>query len=201
MGTRDVILDAAAEVMAERGLANVTTRQIARAAGFTEAALYKHFPSKADLMVAVMRERSPDFSPLAGALRGGGDLVAALTAVARAAIELYRAGFPMFASVFADPATLTAHKEELRQEGAGPHRPNEALAAYLRAEQAAGRVRAEADVRAAAGLLLGACFQHAFLGHMSEAGFRDDEEAAAAFVRTLLGTLTPAPPPCPPPTA
>ncbi|MFD0468758.1 hypothetical protein ACFQ0B_10900 [Nonomuraea thailandensis] len=71
----------------------------------------------------------------------------------------------------------------------------------MRAEQAAGRVRAEADVRAAAGLLLGACFQHAFLGHMSEAGFRDDEEAAAAFVRTLLGTLTPAPPPCPPPTA
>ncbi|UBU13560.1 TetR/AcrR family transcriptional regulator [Nonomuraea gerenzanensis] len=202
MGTRDVILDAAATVMAEQGLANVTTRQIARAAGFTEAALYKHFPSKADLMVAVMRERSPSFAPLVEALRGGGgDLVTALTAVARAAIGVYRAGFPMFASVFADPATLTAHKEELLQEGAGPHKANEALAAYLRAEQEAGRVRAGADVRAAAGLLLGACFQYAFLGHMSQAGFPDDEEAAASFVRTLLESLTPTPPPCPPPSA
>ncbi|MBB6556815.1 TetR/AcrR family transcriptional regulator [Nonomuraea rubra] len=201
MSTRDVILDAAAEVMAERGLANVTTRQIARAAGLTEAALYKHFAGKADLMVAVMRERSPDFSPLAGALRGGGGLADALTAVAGAAIELYRAGFPMFASVFADPATLAAHTEELRQEGAGPHRANEALAAYLRAEQRAGRVRAGADVRAAAGLLLGACFQYAFLGHMWEAGFRDDEEAVAAFVGTVLESLTPTPPPCPPPSA
>ncbi|AQZ67719.1 Transcriptional regulator, TetR family [[Actinomadura] parvosata subsp. kistnae] len=201
MGTRDVILDAAAEVMAEQGLANVTTRQIAKAAGLTEAALYKHFASKADLMVAVMRERSPGFSPLAEALRGGGDLVGSLTAVARAAIDLYRAGFPMFASVFADPATLAAHKEELRQEGAGPHKANEALAAYLRAEQEAGRVRAGADVRAAAGLLLGACFQYAFLGHMSRAGFADDEEAAASFVRTLLETLTPTPPPCHEPSA
>ncbi|GAA2208481.1 TetR/AcrR family transcriptional regulator [Nonomuraea monospora] len=189
MGTRDVILDAAATVMAEQGLANVTTRQIARAAGFTEAALYKHFPSKADLMVAVMRERSPGFAPLADALRGGDGLVDSLTAVARAAIDLYRGGFPMFASMFADPATLTAHKRELAEQGAGPHKANEALAAYLRAEQAAGRVRAGADVRAAAGLLLGACFQYAFLGHMSQAGYADDEEAAAAFVRTLLEAL------------
>ncbi|MEV0382998.1 TetR/AcrR family transcriptional regulator [Nonomuraea sp. NPDC050643] len=189
MGTRDVILDATAKVMAEQGLANVTIRRIARAAGFTEAALYKHFSSKADLLVAVIRERSPGFTQLAQALRGGGDLMDDLTAVARAAIDFYRAGFPMFASMFADPDTLDSHKEELRQQGAGPHKANEVVAAFLRAAQRSGRLSKEADVDAAAGLLLGACFQHAFLGHMATPGQRDDGEAAAAFARTLLEPL------------
>lgn len=191
MGTRDVILDAAAAVMAEHGLANVTTRQIARKAGFTEAALYKHFAGKADLLVAVLRERSPGFGALAAALRGGAGLEKDLTAVAGAAIAFYRAGFPMLASIFADPGTLSAHKEELHRQGAGPHKANEAVAAYLRREQEAGRVRAGADVRAAAGLLLGACFQHAFLEHMSPPAERDDDAAAAGLVRALLDSLTP----------
>ncbi|MEV5497848.1 helix-turn-helix domain-containing protein [Nonomuraea fuscirosea] len=190
MGTRDVILDAAAEVMAERGLANVTTRQIAGAAGFTEAALYKHFTNKADLLVAVIRERSPGFTQLAQALKGDNSLLDDLTAAARAAIDFYRTGFPMLASIFADPGTLAAHKEELRRQGAGPHMANQAVAAYLRAQQKAGRVRRDADVTAAAGLLLGACFQHAFLSHMSAPGHHDDGEAAASFARTLLESLT-----------
>lgn len=193
MGTRDLILDAAATVMAERGLANVTTRQIAQAAGFTEAALYKHFTNKADLLVAVMRERSPGFSQLAQALHGKagtGTLVDNLTAVARAAIAFYGEGFPMLASIFADPATLAAHKEELRHQGAGPHKANEAVAAYLRAEQGLGRLRPDADLTAAAALLLGACFQYAFLGHMSPPTDRDDDKAARSFAHVLLNQLT-----------
>ncbi|MFD4355881.1 TetR/AcrR family transcriptional regulator [Nocardia sp. NPDC058519] len=192
MGTRDVILDAAAEVMAEQGLANVTTRQMARAAGFTEATLYKHFANKADLLVAVMRERSPGFGWLDEVLRdkvGTGDVVGNLAAVAEGAIAFYGNGFPLFASMFADPETLATHKAELVRLGAGPHKVNEAVAAYLRAEQQQGRLRPDADVHAAAGLLLGACFQHAFLGHMSTPGHRDDREAAANFARTLIEPL------------
>ncbi|MFF3671498.1 hypothetical protein [Microtetraspora malaysiensis] len=49
-------------------------------------------------------------------------------------------GFPMLASMFADPATLAAHKEELRHQGAGPHKVNEVVAAYLRTEQDLGRL-------------------------------------------------------------
>lgn len=194
MGTRDVILDAAAEVMAKQGLANVTTRQIARAAGFTEATLYKHFANKADLLVAVMRERSPGFGWLGEVLRdkvGTGDVAGNLAAVAEAAITFYGNGFPLFASMFADPETLATHKAELARLGAGPHKVNEAVAAYLRAEQQEGRVRAEADVQAAAGLLLGACFQHAFLGHMSTPDHRNAREAAAHFARTLVEALAP----------
>ena len=41
--TRDRMLDAAYTVMRTRGLARATTKEIAREAGFSEAALYKHF--------------------------------------------------------------------------------------------------------------------------------------------------------------
>ncbi|MFB4315900.1 TetR/AcrR family transcriptional regulator [Actinomadura sp. 21ATH] len=192
MGTRDVILDAAAAMMAEHGLANVTTRQIARAAGFTEAALYKHFANKAELIVAVIRERSAGAGELMAALDlepGTGDLAERLAQVARAAIGFYRTGFPMLASMFADPATFAAHKDELRAQGMGPHKLNEALAAYLRAEQRHGRVRPDVDADAAAGLLLGACFQHAFLGHMDSPGHRDGDADAAPFVHALIAGL------------
>ncbi|MGH3995405.1 MAG: helix-turn-helix domain-containing protein, partial [Pseudonocardiaceae bacterium] len=37
MSTRDRILDGAAEVMRTRGLANTTTKEIAKAAGLSEA--------------------------------------------------------------------------------------------------------------------------------------------------------------------
>jgi AcrR family transcriptional regulator len=40
------ILDAAHELMLTLGLARTTTKEIARAAGCSEAALYKHFASK-----------------------------------------------------------------------------------------------------------------------------------------------------------
>jgi AcrR family transcriptional regulator len=43
MGTRDDILDAAAEVLRTQGFARATTKSIAQVAGYSEAALYKHF--------------------------------------------------------------------------------------------------------------------------------------------------------------
>ena len=191
MGTRDVILDAAAGVMRERGLANVTTRQIAAAAGFSEATLYKHFADKIELMLAVLQERSTGFTELAAALArpAGDDLEQRLTAVARAAIVFYTDNFPMLASIFSDRTILAAHTDGLRKHGLGPHKVNETIADYLRAEADAGRIKPDADLYAAAGLLTGACLQHAFLGHMGWADRRDDEAAARSFARTVLEGL------------
>ena len=193
MGTRDTILDAAASVMRERGLANVTTRQIAAAAGFSEATLYKHFADKVELMSAVLQERSTGFADLTAALAGAeGELEERLAAVARAAIVFYADNFPMLASIFSDRTILRSHQDGLRRHGTGPHKVNEAIMGYLRAEADAGRIRPDADLYAAAALLVGACMQHAFLGHMGWAERRDDKAAALSFARTLLASLTPA---------
>ena len=75
--TRDRILDAAAHVMRTRGFARTTTREIARAAGYSEATLYKHFQDKTDLFLAVLKERLPSLRGTLGALSAGIDANAA----------------------------------------------------------------------------------------------------------------------------
>jgi AcrR family transcriptional regulator len=191
VGTRDRILDAAAEVIRTRGMANATTREIAKAAGYSEATLYKHFTGKVELLVAVLRERTPGFAHLSRALATAEpDLTTALTAIAAAAIEFYTASFPMLASIFSDPSILAAHTAGLRAVGAGPHRVNEAVVDYLRAQQSRGAIRPDADLAAAAALLIGGCFQHAFLGHMHGPDHRPDKSAAESFAALTAGALT-----------
>jgi AcrR family transcriptional regulator len=187
--TRDLILDAALRVIQERGLARATTKEIAKTAGFSEAALYKHFTDKSEIFLGVLQERSPGFQPLHRALAaspGTSTVEANLTAIASAAIAFYHFNFPLFGSIFAEPAILHTHRVRLRQLGAGPHKVNVALAAYLRAEQQAGRIRPDADPEATADLLIGACFQHAFLSHFGTG--EPDADAASRFVSALALT-------------
>jgi len=62
--TREKILTAAAEVMAEYGYARATTRKIAKAAGVNEVTLFRHFGSKRNLLSEMIHRRSalPDLT-------------------------------------------------------------------------------------------------------------------------------------------
>jgi AcrR family transcriptional regulator len=51
--TRSLLLDAAEEVFAEKGLNTATLDDIAQAAGYTKGAIYKHFAGKEELFLAV----------------------------------------------------------------------------------------------------------------------------------------------------
>jgi AcrR family transcriptional regulator len=51
---RSAIVQAATKVFAENGFHGTTTRQLAKAAGVSEALLYKHFPSKESLFDAML---------------------------------------------------------------------------------------------------------------------------------------------------
>jgi AcrR family transcriptional regulator len=212
--TRGRILDAAAHVMRTRGFARTTTKEIARAAGYSEATLYKHFQDKTDLFLAVLKERLPSLGSTLSALSAGIDadadtstandadakpaaresLASRLTGTARGAIAFYEASFPISASVFSEPELLTAHHAAVTRQGAGPQYPVEALARYLRLEQGRGRIRPGADCDAAASLLLGSCFQYAFLRCFAQ--LPPDPDAAAghatAIAATLLAGLEPA---------
>ncbi|WP_225824982.1 TetR/AcrR family transcriptional regulator [Streptomyces naphthomycinicus] len=192
------ILDAAHELMLTVGLARATTKEIARAAGCSEAALYKYFDSKEDLFVRVLAERLPRLAPLLGSLAaapGQGTLEENLTEIARQAALFYEQSFPIAASLYAETSLKQRHDEALRALGSGPHLPIQGLDAYLRAEQTAGRVRAGADTYAAASLLLGACAQRAFAYDATESGERPPaDEFAARLARTLLGGISVAEP-------
>lgn len=191
--TPERLLDAAESLMRTIGLANTTTKAIAREARCSEAALYKHFASKEELFVRVLLERTPNAGPLMAALgadpeEGGGE--PALADIARHASLFYAEAMPLAASLFAEPALLSRHREGVREIGAGPHVVLDALEGRLRRELDAGRLREGADPRAAAALLLGACFQRAFFMHFSGADVvQPVEEFAPALARTLWAAI------------
>lgn len=55
--TRQRLLEAAARVFAEQGLAGATTRAIAEAAGVNEVTLFRHFHTKDGLLAAVVGQK------------------------------------------------------------------------------------------------------------------------------------------------
>lgn len=176
------------------GLANTTTREIAQAAGLSEAALYKHFDDKADLFLCVLRERLPD---LFAALRdlphrvGQRTVRANLEDLTRVALAFYRDSAPFAASLFSRPELLARYQEHLRATGGGPHRARDLLVDYLRAEQRIGRVAPDANPQIAAVALIGACLQRAFFGGLvgSPTTPEDDERFVREVVRFVLRAL------------
>jgi AcrR family transcriptional regulator len=194
--TRERIVEAAGRVMRSKGLAHATTKEIAREAGYSEGAIYKHFESKEELFIRVLAERLPPFVDVLGELprRAGREAVeGVLEEVAGAALAFYGESFPMSVSVFSELGLLARHREEMKRRGAGPQKANEALAAYLEAERDLGRVRGDADPEAAAAMLLGACFQRAFLASFSGEGAipAREEGFVAGVARTLARSLSP----------
>lgn len=191
------IVEAAHELMLNIGLARTTTKEIAKAAGCSEAALYKYFANKEELFVTVLNERVPKLGSLLGRLlrEGKGDpdrtVEENLVDIAREAALFYEQTFPMAASLYAEPQLKRRHEEVMRELGTGPHKPIQGLDTYLRSEQKAGRISAEADTYAAASLLLGACAQRAFAYDMSpdRRPPQSLDEFAAHIARTLLSGI------------
>jgi AcrR family transcriptional regulator len=199
-GTRDQLVAAAERVLRTKGLARATTKEIAREAGYAEGTLYLHFADKLDLVRAVHERLLPAFIEVVKRLpdrAGQGTVQANLTEVATSALGMYRDMLPLGSSLFADPELLRRFQGRLAAQGAGPHRAWESVAAYLRAEQALGRVAGHADPAAAAVLLLGGCQQLVFVELLTgpeTLPFRDHPEAAAELVATLLAGLAPTQP-------
>ena len=194
MGTREEILAAAARIMRTEGYARATTKAIAAEAGYSEAALYKHFADKTEIFLSVLAEEMPGLSVLIGRMEeraGEGTVQANLEEVASTAIAFYTESFPVAMSLFSTATLLAAHRDRVRELGAGPRAPLDGIARYLDAERRLGRISANADPMAVASLLLGACFQQAFLaafaGETPSASVR--AELAGRLVAALLAPL------------
>lgn len=187
MSARETILDAAAQVMREKGLARATTKEIARTAGYSEALLYKHFADKQEIYLAVLEERAGGLSD-ARELVGTATVSENLVGLVLRLMAFYVQSFPMSASIFSDRELLASWRASMAAKGGGPQWPVRALQAYLDRELDRGRLRSQADTASIAALLCGAAFQSAFL-----ACFEGLEEVplsrglAAGLVETALG--------------
>ncbi len=59
LSTRERILAAALELFAQHGFGGASMRELARSVGIRESSLYNHFPGKAAILEAIMREYGP----------------------------------------------------------------------------------------------------------------------------------------------
>jgi AcrR family transcriptional regulator len=188
--TRDQILDAASSLIRNIGLGHTTTREIASAAGLSEAALYRHFSDKAELFLCVIGERLPELVAALQDLpaRAGQRTVRAnLEDIVRLALPFYDQTLPIAASLFAEPELLARHQAKMRAKNAGPHRSVEQLATYIRAEQRLGRVSPRVDADAAAALLIGSCLGRSLMRRFL--GEEDQPAADERFVKSVVRTL------------
>jgi hypothetical protein len=81
------------------------------------------------------------------------------------------------------------HREGFVQRNEGPHRANEAVAAYLMKEQESGRIKGDINARFAADCVLGGCFQHAF--QLNFTGKQESREERIQYARLIVRTLFP----------
>ncbi len=176
--TRDRILDAAAKVMREKGIARATTKEIAAGAGYSEALLYKHFADKQEIYMGVLRERVGAYSNPMG-LVGTATVEHNLIAATEQLMAFYVESFPMSASIFSSTDLLGTWRKGIAAHGGGPETPLANLESYVSAEVAAGRLSAEVDPYAVASSLCGAAFQHAFLACFNGLDAVPDSEGLA----------------------
>ncbi len=190
MTAKDRIIDAAAGLFVARGYAGTTVGDVQTAAGLTagSGALYKHFSSKEELFGACVERAIADNAMhiASGEELVDRDLRATLRAMARAGLSRLRIQRPLIRMLFHDGDRFPELRDRFRDEGVQPMYA--AFAAWVKAEQAEGRVRPEVDARAAAATLIGSVVAYEFTetlvgqppARVSEKRFVDTWVATAA---------------------
>jgi AcrR family transcriptional regulator len=190
---REHLVDAAAELLSERQVNAITTRDIARAAHVSDGVLYNYFADKNELLLTALVRR---FTGLVERLHtempepGSGTIEANLVQVARALYDLHAEALPIGGSLLAEPALLHRFMSAVHSvdEPFGGKQIRDTVVAYVLAEQSAGRLDPP-DAGAAADLLIGATAMLVLTGHLGQGP--DPVERLPAVVDTLVRGLAP----------
>jgi AcrR family transcriptional regulator len=132
------ILAAASEVFAERGT-DASADEIAARAGVGHATVFRHFPTKDDLIVAILEARVGDLTRVAEEAAAGPDAWTGLRRVIEFCAERYGEDRCIIEAAGVDPV---AASERLREAKAGFHEPVHAL---FRRAQAEGQLREDLE--------------------------------------------------------
>lgn len=157
------ILHAARAVFLERGISG-TTAEVAERAGVSEGSIFNRFGSKRALFLQAMKP-NPDCLPwlleLPGRV-GQGTLRTQLEEIGAQGIAFFRGLMPLMMMLMSNPGE-DAPASPTEVPGDAPLRALERMRAYLAAEQAQGRIRADVDTEVLARMLLAGAQQYAFL--------------------------------------
>jgi AcrR family transcriptional regulator len=189
-GGREAILVAALELLRERGIARLTTREVAKHAGVSEGSVFYHYGDRTGLLKAVFEQGVrplQGFAEDAGASRLG--LADFLTTFGGEVERFLDQTLPVIAAAQSDAELRDALGAYMDVEDLGPHRGVRTLSSYLASGQTVGLVRSDVDPDAVALMFVGSCFLRASQRQMpaQKVSVPPLEEVIAAFV-TLLKT-------------
>ncbi|WP_337185823.1 TetR/AcrR family transcriptional regulator [Phenylobacterium sp.] len=189
LSKNEAILDAAVEVLTERGVA-ASMEEIARRAGVSKQTVYNHYGSKAELIRALMARRVHEIT---ASLETPGAVENPREALAAFARILLETAMTPRAAAFMRTAMLDATRQAdlgVAVFEAGPRASRRKLAQFLALETAAGRLNCPDPQEAAeffAGMVLGSYQTASLLGvDTTLDDFRVDRlarEAAHRFLR------------------
>lgn len=193
---REHLIDTAEQLLSERQVSTITTRDIARTAQVSDGVLYNYFADKHDLLLAALLRRYQRLADrfLADQPRPGSGAVAEnLHTFARAALAFQADLIPMGAGLLSEPALLHRFLDAIHGHLHGPQDNQRSLTDYITGEQHLGRLPGDVDAVAATTLLMGACLTLALAGHLLPAPIRPAPSTRLApIVDTLLRGLGPA---------
>ncbi|MFE3729077.1 TetR/AcrR family transcriptional regulator [Nocardia sp. NPDC059154] len=160
-GVREAVIANAQQVLAESGLARLSTKEIAARAGVAESSIFYHFGDRMGLLQAVIQHQ---LRPLKDLLADApaADLRTALRSLLATLEEFFVAALPVMAAVQSDAELGAVYRERSRDLDLGPHRAVDAVVAYLSA-----RGIEATDLRTLALLLVGAAHQRALQRQLS----------------------------------
>ncbi len=190
---RQHLIDTAEKLLAEHQAGQITTRQIARAAGASDGVLYNYFADKNDLLVAALMRR---YEQVLGQFEAGlpapgtATVEANLVTYAQAALDMVAQAMPMVAGLISDPQLLHRFAAAMHREPFGPQRLRGPIAEYLEAEQKLGRL-GSFPVESAVSLILGPVIMFGFGEVMGGESRRTVSTRIPDVVHTLVTGIAP----------
>jgi AcrR family transcriptional regulator len=158
---RREIADAALEVIAAQGLARFTSLAIARRVGVSDGALFRHFASKGDIVLAAIdRVEEILFAPVAA---GGGEPLARLRAFFERRVAVIRQNPGVARLVTSDELAQAAPPEGVARVAALRRRSVEVVRTCLEEARASGALAPGLDPAAATVIVVGSLFALAHL--------------------------------------
>ncbi len=191
--TRTQIVTATRKLIEDRGIAHITTKQIAKAAGCAEGTIFRHFERKEDLLLAAVLVHFPTLKESLMSIPGGSSRER-LRRLALSLIRFFEQITPASVAVLSDAELTRRHREIVSERNGGPQRLYMAVARFIEAEQARGALHADLSPVYIASTLLGPCFFRVFnrLSLGKDAPEMTDEEFVAGIVETLWEGVHPA---------
>jgi AcrR family transcriptional regulator len=187
-GGREEILRATLELIRERGMARLTTREVAERAGVSEGSVFYHFEDRFGLLKAVF-EQSLEPLHLQALESGDGDLRAKVTKISEGIERFLTAGLDVLMAAQSDAELRDSLHAFMLESDYGPHRGIAGVGAFLAAQQEAGVVRSDVNPTVVAAMIVNDAFQRASVPKLI--GNRKGIQPRPEFVETLMRMLAP----------